>query len=120
VLGSLNLPHADERTAAKVYEDLRTSKVLGAFLRSFPKRGDLHNHMGSAADKSPLLHELVEYIRRTIQQGERELLERRPAEAAAVRRRYIMTVGRNSSPQDVFWSLPRLQSLRASSRASWG
>ena len=71
---------------------------------SVPVEGSLTEWFG-AVEKSPLLHDLVEYIRQTIQQGESELLERRPAEAAAIRRRYIMTVGRGISPQNVFSQL---------------
>jgi adenosine deaminase/adenosine deaminase CECR1 len=246
VLGSLNLARADERAAAKVYENLRTSNDLGAFLHAFPKGADLHNHMGGgitpqkwteiaikrnycfdegllilvenpvrpcpagtvpaatlqnggpaykrfvdvmslrgkekphdyffqqifghveahipgpvfgdeleaavvhandqnmtylelqispfgwadpgklaaslpvegrmaewldAADQSPLLNELVQFIRRTIQQGESELLERRPTEAAAIQRRYIMTVGRGIPPQNVFSELATIAEL---------
>jgi adenosine deaminase len=245
-LVSLSIARADERTAAKVYDELRTSNGLKAFLRAFPKGGDLHNHMGGgitpekwieiaikrkfclderllilvqnlapdcpagmvpaatlrsggpvynrfvdamsirgkekahdyffqqvfehvsipvpgpvigdeleavvahaseqnmtylelqispfgwadsgklaaslpvegsmtewldAVEKSPLLPDLVGYIRRTIQQGESELLERRPPEAAAICRRYIMTVGRGISPQNLFSQLATVAEL---------
>jgi hypothetical protein len=245
-LFSPNLAHGDELAAAKVYDTLRTSKGLEAFLRAFPKGGDLHNHMGGGItpetwieiaikrnfcvderrlilvqnlastcpagmapaatlrnggpvynrfvdamslrgkekphdyffqeifqhvrarvpglvfgdemeavvvhaneqnmtylelqispfgwadssklaaslpvagsmtewldrlEKSPLLHDLVEHIRRTIQQGESDLLERRPAEAAAIGRRYIMTVGRGISPQNIFSQLAAVAEL---------
>jgi adenosine deaminase/adenosine deaminase CECR1 len=244
-LVSLSIARADERAAAKIYEELRTSNGLEAFLRAFPKGGDLHNHMAGgiypekwieiaikrnfcvdeqllilvenltstcpagmvpaatlrkggpvynrfvdamsvrgkekahdyffqqvfghvraspelmfgdvleavvvhaheqnltylelqifpfgwadsgnlaaslpaegsmtdwldALEKSPLLQDLVEHIRRTIQQIESELLERRPAEAAAIRRRYIITVGRGISPQHVFSQLAAFAEL---------
>src|SRR5690242_16985041 len=43
---SLSQACADEAAAAKVYEKLRPGPVLDAFFQSFPKGGDLHNHMG--------------------------------------------------------------------------
>jgi adenosine deaminase len=75
-----------------------------------PVEGSVTQWMG-VVEKSSLLRDLVEYIRRTIQQGESELLERRPAEAAAIRRRYIMTVGRGISPQNVFSQLATVAEL---------
>ncbi len=71
---------------------------------SLPAEGSVTDWL-AAVEKSPLLQEVVEHIRRTIQQLESELLERRPAEAAAVRRRYIMTVGRNAAPRNLFSQL---------------
>ncbi len=238
-LASLSNARADERTASKVYDELRASNSLEAFLRAFPKGGDLHNHMAGgiypekwieiaikhefcvdesllilaentastcpagmvpaatlrnggpvykrfvdamslrgkenahdyffqqvfgrvharqdlvfgdaleavvvhaheqsmtylemqispwgladssklavslpaggsmtdwldALEKSPIFRDLVEHIRRTIQQIESELLERHPAEAVAIRRRYIITANRGISPQHVFTQL---------------
>jgi adenosine deaminase len=40
--------HADERAAARIYDSLRASPSLEAFLRAFPKGGDLHNHLGGS------------------------------------------------------------------------
>ena len=76
----------------------------GKLAASLPVEGSMTEWL-DAVEKSPLLHDLVGYIKRTIQQGESELLERRPAEASAIRRRYIMTVGRGNSPQKVFAQL---------------
>src|SRR5713226_5297008 len=45
-LVSLRIARGDERAAAKVYEELRTSNSLEKFLRAFPKGGDLHYHLG--------------------------------------------------------------------------
>lgn len=56
-------------------------------------------------DKSPLLSEVVEKSRRIYHQCESELLRRCPTEAAAVRRRYLITVGRGIPPQRVLSEL---------------
>jgi hypothetical protein len=56
-------------------------------------------------EKSPVLPELIEKYRQTYQRGESELLERCPTQAAAIRRRYIITVGRGGPPQNVFCEL---------------
>jgi hypothetical protein len=45
-LASPSMARGDERAAAKVYEELRTSNSLEKFLRAFPKGGDLHYHLG--------------------------------------------------------------------------
>lgn len=37
---------AEERDAARVYEQLRPGPAQDAFFQAFPKGGDLHNHMG--------------------------------------------------------------------------
>ena len=55
--------------------------------------------------KSAALRELAETVRRTIERGESELRERRPAEAAAIRRRYLMTSIRTAAPQFFFTQL---------------
>jgi adenosine deaminase len=62
-------------------------------------------------EKSPLLPELVEKCRQVFQRVESELLERCPTEAAAIRRRYIITVGRGGPPQDVFSELTLVAEL---------
>ena len=62
-------------------------------------------------DKSEVFRDLVEQNKRMVQQFERELLERRPAEAAAIRRRYIMTVGRNGVQRSVFAQLAAVAEL---------
>jgi adenosine deaminase len=64
-----------------------------------------------ALDKSQIFRDLVEQNKRMVEQFEGELLERRPAEAAAIRRRYLMTVGRNGVPQSVFSQLAAVAEL---------
>jgi adenosine deaminase len=71
---------------------------------SLPAEGSMSEWL-EALEKSPTLHALAQDIARMIQDGERELFERRPEEAAAIRRRYIMTVGRNAAPQYLFSQL---------------
>lgn len=107
--------HANEQNMT--YLELQISPFgwadSGKLAASLPVEGGMTEWL-DAVEKSALLHDLVGYIKRTIQQGESELLERRPAEASAIRRRYIMTVGRVNSPQKVFAQLCR--SGRARSR----
>ncbi len=60
VMGALCLllfPQArgDERAAAQLYEKLRRGPQLEAFLRAFPKGGDLHTHLGGAVAPEKLL-----------------------------------------------------------------
>jgi adenosine deaminase/adenosine deaminase CECR1 len=69
-----------------------------------PAEGSLNDWL-AALDESPALQNLVEELRLQFQKGESELLQRRPAEAASIRRRYIVTPGRNSSPRSFFTQL---------------
>jgi len=46
---------AGERQAAELYEALRGSPRWEAFLRAFPKGGDLHTHLGGAVPPEKLL-----------------------------------------------------------------
>jgi len=104
--------HASEQNMT--YLELQISPFgwadSGKLAASLPLEGSMTQWL-DAAEKSPLLPDLAGHIRRTIQQGESELLERRPAEAAAICRRYIMTVGRGSSPQNLFSQLATVAEL---------
>ncbi len=77
---------------------------IGKLAALLPAGGSMTEWLDTL-EKSPLLRDLVENFRRSLHKGERELLERRPAEAAAIRRRYIITVGRGIPPQNVFSQL---------------
>ena len=77
------------------------SSKLAALL---PSSGSMPEWLDTL-DKSPLLSKVVEKDRQTYQRVESELLKRCPTGAAAVRRRYLITVGRGIPPQRVFSEL---------------
>jgi adenosine deaminase len=77
-----------------------TAKVF----ESLAAEGSLNDWL-AALDQSRALQNLVEEVQLQIQKGESELLQRRPAEAASIRRRYIITCGRNASPRSFFTQL---------------
>ena len=90
------------------YLELQITPFAGAdaagLASGLPARGTLADWAG-ALEKAPRFHELVESSRRTIGDFERELVQRRPAEAAAIHRRYIISAIRGASPQMVFTQL---------------
>jgi adenosine deaminase len=71
---------------------------------SLPANGSLLD-WSNALEKSALFHQLVDSMRRTIGSLESAVIQRRPREAAAVQRRYIISVLRGSLPQSVFAQL---------------
>ena len=90
------------------YLELQLAPFAGAdpakLAASLPATGSL-TEWSDALEKSAVFHELVESARRTIAGMESELLKRRPREAAAIRRRYIVSVVRGTPPPMVFSQL---------------
>jgi adenosine deaminase len=105
--------HADEQNMTYLELQLiplnffSDSSSLAALL---PTGGSLAEWLDTL-DKSPLLPELVEKSRRMYRGCESELLERCPREAAAIRRRYLITVGRGIPPQRFFSELAMVAEL---------
>jgi adenosine deaminase len=104
--------HAHEQNLA--YLELQILPLPGAMVGNIATR--LAPEAGfetwlETVEKSAEFHDLIGVAQRAMQRSEAELQQRRPAEAAAIRWRYLLSTNRNAPPAVLFVQLAAVADL---------